>query len=237
LALLIGILGLLTGVGVILRSPLFVILLLFIVYFVGLAVASAGYRPCYRRSDPRSIAAQQAMKRAGYAGHTGARRIDDIGLLVYYGDEREPKLYRTSDVPTDATHIRPFVVLICPYSESISNEHVVVCFNMFDNDGNRCFIAKAGHPIKLGDNFITPNTWLPLGEQEENGIWSIEVSIGNILLGVHEFGWLPVGGEVRAEFNGDGEIDERSRRGIELRVPEPVTLDELLEEQAEVQSQ
>jgi hypothetical protein len=46
---------------------------------------------------------------------------------------------------------------------------------------------------------------------------------------------LQVGGEVRAQFDGDGEIDQRTRRWLDLRTTEQVSLDELLADQADVE--
>ena len=45
--------------------------------------------------------ADEAMERAGRVLDENSIHLNDIGLLVY-DDEKNPKIYRTSDVPTDA---------------------------------------------------------------------------------------------------------------------------------------
>jgi hypothetical protein len=111
----------------------------------------------------------------------------------------------------------------------------VLRFNLIDQGRNLRFTSRAKYRLHPGQNFVTPPTWLPLAGQKIDGPWSLVVTIGDTPLGVIDFGWLQVGGEVRARFDGDGEIDRRTRRWLDLRGQEPVSLDELLADQADAE--
>jgi len=59
----------------------------------------------------------------------------------------------------------------------------------------------------------------------------MHINIGQSdVFAVHEFGWFKVGGELRAQFTGDGEIDEVA---YSYQPGESVSLDELLAHQGE----
>ncbi len=177
-------------------------------------------------------AAELAMRRTGNRADRTALYLLDVGLLVYHGEHSDPRIYRLSEIPTDATHIRPFAVLYQPHMEDASGQGVVR-FNLIDENWRLRYTSRAQYLVKTGENFITPKTWLPLNDQQVGAPWTMEVNVGDRLLGVHEFGWLEVGGELRAEFNGEGELDEKRRRWAELSMQQPVSVDALLEEQGE----
>ena len=177
--------------------------------------------------------ADEAMERAGRILDEESIHLNDIGLLVY-DDEKNPRIYRTSDVPTDACHVRPFIVLFQPEMPESSGSGVLR-FNLIDEGRNLRYTSRAKYRLHPGQNFVTPPTWLPLAGQKIDGPWSLVITIGDTPLGITEFDWLQVGGEVRAQFNGDGEIDQRTRRWLDLRTTEQVSLDELLADQADVE--
>src|SRR5262249_45821521 len=123
-----------------------------------------------------------------------------------------------------------------PAAHSVTGNGIIG-FNLIDEEGNLRYSSRSRYKIEPGQNFLTPPTWFPLADQNPDGTWSIAVNLGNNrLLAVHEFGWLFVGGEVRAQFTGDGEISPVLRRLMENPSPtleESVSLDDLLLEQAE----
>jgi hypothetical protein len=176
--------------------------------------------------QPKETVAAEAMRCAGYDPNEGGLQLDDIGLLVYHGKDSEPKIYRTSDVPTDALYVRPFVMLRHSWS---ANTTVTIRFDLLDDNWKLVYTSDNLYSLQYHQNFITPKTWLPLHDQESPDVWSLEVFVENRLIGVHDFEWLQIGGEVRTLFNGEGELDAQSSRLADT--DRPLTVDELLEEQ------
>ncbi len=165
-------------------------------------------------------AIQHAAQYGGETPNDSRFRLTDIGLLVYHGDNH-PKIYETGDVPTDATHLRPFVKL---YSSAVS-EQVRVRFQIIDAAQRTCYAAVEAQLLSLGENLVTPSTWLPVADQQPGeGVWKLGVSLGSTLVAVHQFGWMEVGGEKRTLFNGDGEIDPAA---FAEKDEETLSLDEL----------
>jgi len=177
------------------------------------------------------IIADDAMRRAGYRPQDTGLRLEDIGLLVYHGEHSDPRIYRSADVPTDASHIRPFAVLSHQGLVQAFKNPSEVQFLLVDEHNKTEYVADVSSWLNRGQNFVTPPTWFPLREQQTSGSWAVGVTVAGTLLAIHEFGWLEVGGKARAEFNGEGEIDQKSQRWAELGMQEPVSVDELLEEQ------
>jgi|SRR5579871_426196 len=198
----------------------------------GFSVAMFGTEGYYRpRSDRQQIRrnAAEAQRRAGYDPDSPQVIIDDIGLLAYEGDA-QPKIYRAMDIPTTASHIRPFIVLdLSRVLPELSDEKHTVRFNLFDDSGNLRFTARARFTSQ--DHFITPKTYMPLDDQHPDGRWSLHVMAGDQPLAIHEFGWLQMGGAVRAQYTGDGEISMEKRRSRLEGEEVPVSLDELLADQ------
>lgn len=172
--------------------------------------------------------ANKAMQRAGRNPHDSPLHLNDIGLLIYEGS-KQPQIYRTAEVGTDATHIRPFMVINNPDMHSTGQG--TIRFNLIDEQGQLRFTNRSRYTVKPGQNFITPSTWLPLNDQDFAGKWTMQVNIGeSTLFAIHEFNWFQVGGEVRAQFTGDGEIDELA---YSYEPGESLSLDELLASQGE----
>ncbi|MEP7286773.1 MAG: hypothetical protein ABI947_13515 [Chloroflexota bacterium] len=180
-------------------------------------------------------AAEAALKRAGHNPHDVAIPLDDIGLLVYETGEKEPRIYRNNDVPKVANHIRPFAVL----HHSGGTLQKTVRFNILDEAGKLRYTNRSRYTLKSGQNFITPPTWLPVDNQQPNGRWSLGISIDDRgVLANHEFDWIQMGGEARAQFTGDGEIDELTFKLMDdSSAAEPMSLDELLGDQVVEESQ
>jgi hypothetical protein len=187
----------------------------------------------FRRADFH-VVADQAMRRAGYRPQDTGLRLDDIGLLVYHGEHSTPKIYRTADVPTDASHIRPFAVLNYHGRVKTFRNTSEVQFLLVDEHNKTQYVSAASSWLNRGQNLVTPPTWFRLREQQTSGQWAVGVNVAETLLGIHEFRWLEVGGEARTHFTGDGEIADaivmpQTDQGVE----EPVSVDELLEEHGE----
>jgi hypothetical protein len=170
--------------------------------------------------------AAAAMLRAGRVWNKSKLRLEDIGLLVYHGTAH-PKICRTSDIPTDATHIRPFIVLNQP-SMPQGSGHGLLQFVLRDESEQIRYHSQGSYTMHQGKNFITSRTWLPLAHERVGGKWLLEVGSSSTRFAVHVFDWLEVGGELRTLFNGDGEIDTQSLQSMKLRGLDQVSLDELL---------
>ncbi|MCC7446741.1 MAG: hypothetical protein IT324_04955 [Anaerolineae bacterium] len=228
---------------VLLSSPIFwLIMFSVVVFLVFIAYASwMLFGKNYVRPRPVSqagmseaeAAALQAMQRAGYGSRNRRIRslaLADIGLLVYEGTTH-PRISRNTDVPTSATHIRPYVVLYQPIMPN-SSGYGGVQLDLRDHDGTLRYTSDETYTLKPGKNFVTPPTWLPLHNQPTEDGWTLEVRVGDTLIGVHAINWLQIGGATRAQFNDEGEIDPRARRWKELDFDEPLSLEDLLAEQA-----
>ncbi len=177
--------------------------------------------------DGKTDQAIQAARQAAMAEGIERFVLHDVGMLVYEG-KTEPNVYRLTDIPTTATHLRPFIVISPRIQDDMPNK---LRFNLIDRSGVLRYTAKVKKVLKAGENFVTPPTWLPLAGREVNSAaWSLEVAVDGLELAVHEFGWLPVGGESRAQFTGDGEINELEFDPSDL-AEDPLPLDVLLEQQ------
>ncbi len=195
-----------------------------------------GYAPAsssQRARDEAQAVADQAMERAGHVISESSLHLHDIGLLAY-DDARSPKIYRTSDIPTDAAYLRPFVVLTQPEMPGASGNGVLR-FSLIGGERKLRYTSRARYKLHPGQNFVTPPTWLPLAEQSLEGTWTLHVMVGDRPFGVIDFEWLQVGGAQRAQFNGDGEIDARTLRQLGGVRQAPLSLDELLADQGEVE--
>jgi hypothetical protein len=169
------------------------------------------------------------MERAGWSYENRRVRLADIGLLVYTG-EKDPKIYRTSQIPTDATYIRPFMVFDCP-GNMPHEDYSSIRFNLSDSRGKLRYTSRRRYTLKPGPNFITPPTWLPLVGQQVGETWHLDVIAGQVPLGSHYFRWQTAYQPV--PMTGDGEIDEEAQQWLAQQAEEPMSLDELLALQAE----
>ncbi len=188
-----------------------------------------------QETDAPRIAAERALRRAGQSVRNSEAQLTDIGLLVYEG-RNEPHISRLGDVPTNATHIRPFVVYDLS-AAAVTSAAGTIRFNLIDAEGRLRYTVRSRYTLKRGINFITPPTWLPLNEQNPDGVWSLQINVGDgAPIAIHEFKWFEIGGELRAAFTGDGEIDDLMKDVIEQHTApeETVSLDELLGEQGEI---
>jgi hypothetical protein len=152
--------------------------------------------------SPRAVA-DKAVRRAGNELDTWLLDLDDIGLLAYNGD-KTPDLCRVDAIPSDTTHLRPFIVINLPYKQGKG----ALRFELLDETGEKRYDVQKSYQLKGGPNFITTPTWLPLDENHKGGKWSLRVSIGDKPLAVHEFTMKAAyGGQIRSFLHEDGEID------------------------------
>ncbi len=175
--------------------------------------------------SPQSAAVRHALNRAGNFDNDLAVELLDIGLLVYE-DDSHPKIFRLGEVPSHASHVRPFLV-VEPRSIDDS-EHAVIRFNLLDGNDQLRYTSRSRYRLNNQPNFVTPPTWLPLKDETPDGEWSLQVNIGDgPPIAIHDFRWFEVGGVQRAQFDGDGELDERSRRLMQ-HATKGLALDDLL---------
>ncbi len=189
--------------------------------------------PSRRARDEVQAVADDAMARAGHVIAENSIHLHDIGLLVY-DDLKTPKIYRTSDIPTDAAYLRPFVVLNQPEMPGASGGGVLR-FSLIDSKRKLRYTSRAKYRLHPGQNFVTPPTWLPLTDQQPDGAWMLHVTLSDTPFAILNFQWLQVGGAQRARFNGDGEIDARTLQKLGGPAQAPLSLDELLADQGDVE--
>ncbi len=170
--------------------------------------------------------AEAAMRRVHRKWNRASLRIEDIGLLVYHSGS-EPKICRVTKVPTDASHIRPFIVLHQPPMPRASGLGRLQ-FVLRDYAGEIRYRSLATYQLKTGKNFITSQTWLPLEDVSVGATWTLEVDMSSTPLALHAFGWMEVGGLMRTQFDGDGEMGKRTMQSMKLRGLDPLSLDDLL---------
>ncbi len=186
-----------------------------------------------KRSQPPAahgnMAAQQAMRRAGYEGGGNYVDVTDIGLLAYRHSD-EPKMIRHGDVLVDTHFLRPFIELWLPY-----RSRGTVRFELLDNAGRMRYVDEAEYDLDTGENVLLPSTWLPLrGKTIPPGEWRLQVMAGNTLLARHPFGWQQVGGgELQPYIASDGEISPALQQALRDHARQAVSLSDLLSDQEE----
>jgi len=183
--------------------------------------------------DPQRVVSERALQRAGQIRVNQWAQLSDIGLLVYE-ETTSPEIIRLGEVPTNATHIRPFVIFH-PSRATVAS--ISIRFDLIDGEGTLRYTMRSFSRLKPDVNFITPPTWLPMADLHPGGTWSLQVTIGNgAPIAIHEFKWMEVGGELRAALTGDGEIDGRMKGFIDehTAIDESISLDDLLGEQGAI---
>jgi hypothetical protein len=181
-------------------------------------------------SSQQSRAVSRARDNAGNSNYDLDIELLDIGLLVYE-DDNHPKIFRLGEVPDHSRHIRPFIVL---QALNVTNtDHKVIRFNLLDGAGQLRYTSRSRYRLKSQANFVTPSTWLPIKDVVPSGDWTLQINIGEgSPLAIHEFRWFEVGGALRAQFDGDGELDEPTR-DLMLRSSKGLALEDLLAVQEE----
>jgi hypothetical protein len=181
------------------------------------------------KTEGLSMAAREAMRRAGYIGGREFVNLTDVGLLVYRSPD-EPKLVRYGDVMTDSTYLRPYAELWLPHPARGQ-----VRFELVDHEGRVRYADEAYYDLARGQNTLLPGTWLPLqGKTIVAEAWTLRISAGSTLLGKHAFDWQPVGGgEIQRYTSSDGEISPSLQQALLAQSSRPISLDDLLASQDE----
>lgn len=179
---------------------------------------------------PQSIA-EQAVRRAGNKTDTWLLQLADIGVLAYHGDD-SPDVVRVNPVSVSTRHVRPFVVIELPYQQGKGT----IRFELIDDQGQKRYEYSNLYHLKYGQNFLTPQTWLPLPTDRDTGRWRLKISIGDKPLAVHDFtvrGETDVTSQVRSILKEDGEIDPWLAKAIsdQDQAGGGMSLDELLANQ------
>jgi hypothetical protein len=164
-----------------------------------------------RETSPQSTAVGRALDRAQTFDNDLDVDLLDIGLFVYEADDSHPKIFRLGEVPDNSSHIRPFIVLEPVTGTDDNRQPMIIRFNLLDGNGQLRYTSRSRYRLKSQPNFVTPSTWLPLKDMKTDGSWSLQINIGDgPPIAIHEFRWFAVGGALRAQFDGDGELDERT---------------------------
>jgi hypothetical protein len=175
--------------------------------------------------------ANRAMENANNSPHARGIRLLDIGMLAYDGG-KQPKVSRAEAIPASATHLRPYMVIHFPYQQSAQGR---ITFELIDDNEQVRFVAAQRYEIVPGQNFLTPQNWLPMGDQEPGGNWSLRISIGDQVLALHDFKITPdAGAAFRSYLRPDGEIDEWLAKSAEQSATERMSLDDLIGDQEEI---
>jgi hypothetical protein len=184
-----------------------------------------------RRPLPSEQIAERALRNAGNLPTARGIRLEDVGIFAYDGGPK-PTIRRSEAVSAAATHLRPFMVLNLPYQQGGTGR---IIFELVDDQGEVRFVADHRYKIRPGQNFITPSTWLPMGDEEAGGNWALRISIGDQVLALHHFEITPdAGATFRPYLREDGEVDEWMVRSAQTEETGKLSLDDLLADQEEI---
>jgi len=202
-----------------------------------LSVLKANSRQWFGESDstaggspamPPKQVAELAMRRVGNRSYGDGLRLLDIGLLSYDGGT-QPKVIRAETVPAYATSLRPFIVINVANAH---DAHFTLRFQLVDQVGRTRFLTEERFHFQRGKNFFTPHNWLPMGDDEPGGNWSMHVSISDQPLARHDFAIAPdTGAYFRTYLRPDGEIDEWLSKSATSVPTDSLSLDELIGDQ------
>ncbi|MBX3080373.1 MAG: hypothetical protein KF716_01995 [Anaerolineae bacterium] len=189
------------------------------------------HSPSSRENSSAQQVADKALQKANNSPHSRGIRLLDIGMLAYDGG-KQPKVTRTETVPASATHLRPYMVINFPYTRNAFGR---ITFELLDDDDQVRFVADQRYEVTPGQNFLTPQNWLPMGDEEPGGNWKLRISIGDQLLALHDFKITPdAGAAFRTYLRPDGEIDEWLAKSAAQSATESMSLDELIGDQEEI---
>jgi len=174
--------------------------------------------------------ASRAMRQAGLKPETARVQLTDVGMLVYRGSKQVAAIARGEPVMTSATHIRPFIRLDSPLKATVSQE---ITYQVIDASGRAVLRDVNVHRVEPGENFLPAKSWLPVSDETVFGRWTLQVRLGQTLIGLHRFRWANAEPIVADDFiavQSDGELDLAAIRS-RLNDHEPMTLEELLADQ------
>ncbi|PJF22152.1 MAG: hypothetical protein CUN56_07445 [Phototrophicales bacterium] len=184
---------------------------------------------------PRDIQphALTAVRRAGLDPKSVQILTVDIGVMSFHGDA-SPVIHRTWPVDDDCDYIQPFIQLRVP-----RNAAGTIAFEIFDKNGELVFMHEDEYQLQTGTNLVVPAARLPVhDEQDNNGTWEMRVSVGNIIIARHEFGWEATEApDFRRHVGEDGEISSELRAALYNSRIEQLSIDDLLADQEDDQQQ
>lgn len=184
-------------------------------------------RPPAERVQAHAIA---AVREAGLNPNTLPVLPVDIGLILFHGDA-EPVVHRSHPLDDDCDYIQPFVELRVPQA---ATGHVR--FEIVDSRGEALFIHDENYELKRGRNFVMPAARLPIHDERLlDGTWSLRVSADGVRLASHRFEWSSSGqgSGIDRHIGEDGEINSELRAVLAQTRLQPMSLDDLLGDQAE----
>jgi hypothetical protein len=170
--------------------------------------------------------AHEAAQQAGLSLDEAALMLTDIGLLVTYGDERPPEVFRTEPIAIDATAVQPFIRLHLP-KKAVGG----VRFALHAPDGTSQLDHTERHEYTPGDNLIAAASGLRVSDEMPlDAMWELHVYIGGTLIARHRFDWQRSIPDDLNPLEHDGEITDRLQDRL-IDTDEPISLHDLLDDQ------
>jgi len=175
------------------------------------------------------------VRRAGLdPDHTGLT-LSDVGLIVY-GAEARPVVHRESAVPDTADYVQPFAEL-----KAARAAKGKLTFEVVDSSGQVVYRREEEQQLRAGKTAIIPRTRLPIGDHFylAQG-WTLRVYANDVLLAEHPFGWYNPANRaetLREVMSNDGELTADLSALMDDIVNQPMSLDDLLGEDVQVQKQ
>ena len=179
-------------------------------------------------SAPLSHAAE-AVAAAGHAPDDLALLPVDIGFLAYSAGSR-PVVHREAPIPDTVDYIQPYIEL-----ELERPAAGTLRFEVVDSEGEIRYVRDERRQLKAGRTPVIPETRMPVGDfLYTNDDWSLRVYAANTLIAKHHFGWVDpdVAPALREHLAEDGELSADLEVLVEQASLQPMSLDELLGEEA-----
>jgi hypothetical protein len=182
------------------------------------------------RARPAAQHAVDAVRRAGLVSENLALRPTDLGLMVYSGGKR-PVIHREAAIPDTADYVQPFVEL-----ETRQPASGQLRFEIVDSSGVVQYARIQDERLTPGRSLLLAKTRMPVGDfLDVADDWSVRIYAGDVLLADHPFNWYDpdsVGAPLRDHLSSDGELSTDLERLVESAELQPISLDELLGDDA-----
>jgi hypothetical protein len=231
--------GVSTGAGVVLIAAYLALMLLVVrgVPLASLVEPLAALRDA-RRPQPSEVAREAATRARRHTNYDALISLLDVGLIV---DEQRPDglaLRRGRFITLEDEGIRPFAIVDVP--EVLNEQVALVRFEIYDEAGELQYVYETEKWLQTGQLPLLPNYRFPVRKNAGElapGAWTVHVLIDGGLLGVHNFSLSPSLRARRRQLAPDGELRERVWRTPEEDQSLPLSLEELLRQQSQEQSQ
>ncbi|HRE46937.1 MAG TPA: hypothetical protein PLD47_04370 [Aggregatilineales bacterium] len=183
-------------------------------------------------------ASQKARARSPYTSDT-AHVLADIGLLVNTRRKDSTWNRRVGESASyDDGAIQPYIKL--RIEPEIAGQTALIEFEFYDRSGNLQFSHRMQEYLRDGENLILCERQLPLRDNSERGragLWDLRVRVNSELVGIHEFSMSTSAAErgealPSREESRSAPHEDRGRHVLAVDEDDPVSLEDLLREQA-----